>query len=136
MGLNVVKDLVKIHSLISKELIPALGMQFDTKHKAYQFYLAYAKEVGFGIKRSKGLKDNNGKIIDGTFCYSVEGKWGKDKRNMNVRGVRLETRCGCLARMKVNCRLSDKYRVVEFLPNTIITFQVQKKRNFTELTGG
>ncbi|KAL3509228.1 hypothetical protein ACH5RR_028629 [Cinchona calisaya] len=79
MGLNDDKNLNKIHSSMPKELIPAINMEFDTEDMAYEFYLAYAKEVGFGTRRSKSHHDKTGKLIDMTFCCSAEGKRGKDK---------------------------------------------------------
>ncbi|XP_051127822.1 protein FAR1-RELATED SEQUENCE 5-like [Andrographis paniculata] len=36
---------------------PKIGMVFDKEEEAYQYYLAYAKEIGFGIKRHKMHKD-------------------------------------------------------------------------------
>ncbi|KAL3523119.1 hypothetical protein ACH5RR_015953 [Cinchona calisaya] len=50
LGLNSHKDLNKIHSSIPKGMIPEIDMEFETEDMAYQFCLAYAKEVGFGIR--------------------------------------------------------------------------------------
>ncbi|KAI5356047.1 hypothetical protein L3X38_008942 [Prunus dulcis] len=44
-----------------------------------------------------------------------EGKREIDKRVSNVKSHRAETRCGCLARMKISCQLNDKYCVIEFV---------------------
>ncbi|KAL3507377.1 hypothetical protein ACH5RR_032759 [Cinchona calisaya] len=77
MGLNDYKNLNKIHSSMPKELIPTINVEFDTEDMAYEFCLAYAKEVGFGIRRSKSHNDKIGKFFDRTFCCSAEGKGGK-----------------------------------------------------------
>uniref|UniRef100_A0A803QFQ4 Protein FAR1-RELATED SEQUENCE n=1 Tax=Cannabis sativa TaxID=3483 RepID=A0A803QFQ4_CANSA len=53
--------------------------------------------------------------MDRTFCCSCEGTRGNDKRNVNVKRHRAETRFGCLAKMKINCRQIGKYQVVEFI---------------------
>ncbi|BBN70320.1 Far-red impaired responsive family protein [Prunus dulcis] len=45
----------------------------------------------------------------------MKGKREIDKRVSNVKYHRAETRCGCLARMKISCHLNDKYRVIEFV---------------------
>ncbi|KAL3522269.1 hypothetical protein ACH5RR_015103 [Cinchona calisaya] len=82
MGLNDDKNLNKIHSSMPEELIPTINMEFDTEDMACEFYIAYAKEVGFGIRRSKSHNDKTGKFIDRTFCCSAEGKRGKDKRDV------------------------------------------------------
>ena len=109
-------DINSIHPSIPKEEIPQVGMEFDSEEAAGQFYLAYAKKVGFGTRKSKLHKDKNGKIIDRTFCCSAEGKRGADKRDVNVKIHRSETRFGCLAKMKISCSKSEKYRVIEFIP--------------------
>ncbi|XP_027067800.1 protein FAR1-RELATED SEQUENCE 5-like [Coffea arabica] len=113
--LNVIKDINKIHTLIPFELIPKMGMEFESEEDAYNFYLAYAKEVGFGIKRSSFHKDSNGKLMDRVFCCSAEGKRGKDKRDLNVRAPRPETRFNCSAKMKVNSRQTGKFRICQLI---------------------
>ncbi|XP_048334496.1 protein FAR1-RELATED SEQUENCE 5-like [Ziziphus jujuba] len=91
-----------IHSKILDEMIPKVGMEFKSEDEAYNFYNAYAYKVGFGIRRSKGHKDQSGKMKNRTFCCCCEGFREKDKRNINVKSHRAETRFGCLARMKIN----------------------------------
>ncbi|CDP17275.1 unnamed protein product [Coffea canephora] len=113
--LNVIKDINKIHTLIPFELIPKMGMEFESEEDAYNFYLAYAKEVGFGIKRSSFHKDSNGKLMDRVFCCSAKGKRGKDKRDLNVRAPRPETRFNCSAKMKVNSRQTGKFRICQLI---------------------
>ncbi|KAL3522890.1 hypothetical protein ACH5RR_015724 [Cinchona calisaya] len=115
MVLNVIKDINKIHSSIPSEVIPKIGMQFETEQEAYDFYLAYAKEVGFGIKRSTHHKDKNGKLVDRAFCCSAEGKRAKDKRDIHVRAHRHATRFGCSAKMKVNSRQIGKYQITQLI---------------------
>ncbi|KAL3511292.1 hypothetical protein ACH5RR_030693 [Cinchona calisaya] len=90
-------------------------MQFETVKEAYDFYLAYAKEVGFGIKRSTHHKDKNGKLVDRVLCGSVEGKRAKDKRDIHVRAHRPETRFGCSTKMKVNSRQTGKYQITQLI---------------------
>ncbi|XP_027124120.1 protein FAR1-RELATED SEQUENCE 5-like [Coffea arabica] len=113
--LNVIKDINKIHTLIPFDLIPKMGMEFESEEDAYNFYLAYAKEVGFGIKRSSFHKDSNGKLMDRVFCCSAEGKREKDKRDLNVRAPRPETRFNCSAKMKVNSRQTGKFRICQLI---------------------
>ncbi|XP_027062786.2 protein FAR1-RELATED SEQUENCE 5-like [Coffea arabica] len=114
-GLNSVKDLNKIHSSIPNKTIPHIGMEFETEDQAWQYYLAYGKLVRFVVRKSKSHNDKYGKLIARTFCCSAEGKRGKDKRDGSVKVPRPETRCGCLARMKVNSRQTGKFRVIEFV---------------------
>ena len=55
-------------------------------------------------------------MMDRTLCCSREGYREKDKCLVTVKCRHLETRFGCLARMKVNCRQTGKFHVVEFVP--------------------
>ncbi|XP_062114158.1 protein FAR1-RELATED SEQUENCE 5-like [Humulus lupulus] len=104
-----------IHSKILDEEIPKIDMEFGSEEEAYNFYNSYAFKVGFSIRRSKGQKDQDGRMIDRMFCYSCEGYRRRDRRDMNVKYHRAETRFGCLARMKVTSRQTDNYRVIEFV---------------------
>ncbi|XP_062080846.1 protein FAR1-RELATED SEQUENCE 5-like [Humulus lupulus] len=104
-----------IHSKILDEEIPKIDMEFVSEEEAYNFYNSYAFKDGFSIRRSKGQKDQDGRMIDRMFCCSCEGYRRRDRRNMNVKYHRAETRFGCLARMKVTSRQTDNYCVIEFV---------------------
>ncbi|KAL3499809.1 hypothetical protein ACH5RR_038902 [Cinchona calisaya] len=102
---------------IPNDLIPKLGMEFNTEMAAKKYYEAYAKAIGFGTRLSKGHKDKNSEImLDRIFCCSHERKRPKDKRNVNVKCPCPETRCDCAAMMKISSRQTRKYRVVQFVP--------------------
>ncbi|XP_042401101.1 protein FAR1-RELATED SEQUENCE 5-like [Zingiber officinale] len=87
----------------------------DEEEEAYDFYLKYAKQVGFGIRRTRTHNDNSGRLIDRTFCCSAQGKKGKDKRDIYVKQSRAETRFGCDAKLRISCRNNDKFCVVNFI---------------------
>ncbi|XP_016652765.1 PREDICTED: protein FAR1-RELATED SEQUENCE 5-like [Prunus mume] len=101
---------------MQKKLVPEIGMEFETEEEAFKFYNAYAYGVGFSIRRSKFHKEKCGKLRDRLFVCSAEGKREKNKCDGSVKSHRAETRFGCLARMKISCRLNDKYCVTEFVP--------------------
>ena len=108
----------KIHANIEEKVIPKLGIEIETEQDAYDFYNSYEHVVGFSIRRSKGHKGDKGgscKWLDRVFCCSSESIWGNDKRDDNVKCHRLETRCCCLAEMKISCRCNEKYCVVKFV---------------------
>ncbi|XP_052189986.1 protein FAR1-RELATED SEQUENCE 5-like [Diospyros lotus] len=107
--------ITSIHSKIPVETIPKIDMEFETKEEAYNFYNAYAYKVGFSIRRSKGHKGSDGKMINRTFCCSCEGRREVDNRRIIVKHHRAETRFHCLTIMKVNCHQTGKYRVVDFI---------------------
>nr|KYP45326.1 Protein FAR1-RELATED SEQUENCE 5 [Cajanus cajan] len=104
-----------IHDTIPSQFISKVGIEFETEDAAYNFYNDYAYRVGFSVRISKGHKDKYGKIVNRVFCCSCEGYRGKDKREDNVKNPRPQSRFGCLAKMKVNNRLTGKYRVTEFI---------------------
>ena len=44
-----------IHSKISNEAMPKVGLEFDIE-EAYDFYTAYAYKIGFSIRKHKSYK--------------------------------------------------------------------------------
>ncbi|XP_062100190.1 protein FAR1-RELATED SEQUENCE 5-like [Humulus lupulus] len=83
-----------IHSKILDEEIPKIDMEFGSEEEAYTFYNSYTFKVGFSIRRRYRRRD---------------------RRDMNLKYHRAETRFGCLARMKVTSRQTDNYRAIEFV---------------------
>ncbi|KAG8366153.1 hypothetical protein BUALT_Bualt17G0046300 [Buddleja alternifolia] len=103
------------HSTISEEKIPKIGVEFDDEKTTYTFYNEYAKVVGFNIRKHVLRRDNKGTIIDRIFCCACQGHRQKDKRDVNVKSHRLETRNGCFAMMRIDGRCTGKYKVVSFV---------------------
>ncbi|KAG8371215.1 hypothetical protein BUALT_Bualt13G0064100 [Buddleja alternifolia] len=116
------KLVTKCHPTILEEKIPKIDMEFDSEEAAYNFYNEYAKLVGFGIRRHYVHRDVMGKIIDRIFCCACQGHREKDKRDVEVKSHRPKTRSGCDAMMKINCRQTGKYKVVDLL--LIITVMI------------
>ncbi|KAK0581622.1 hypothetical protein LWI29_016007 [Acer saccharum] len=62
----------------------------------------------------------------------------KNKKDINVKIHRAETRFGCLAKMKIDCRKIGKYQVVEFIAHhTHVTSSPNKShlhRSYRKLT--
>ncbi|KAH6792777.1 hypothetical protein C2S52_003254 [Perilla frutescens var. hirtella] len=104
-------------SLSNDEDCPKIGLEFDTEEDAYQFYLAYAKRVGFSIRRSKSHNDKFGKLVDQIFCCSAQGERRPDKRDAYVQRARPETRFRCDAKIKVSARrrIGGKFCVVQYV---------------------
>ena len=113
----------EIHARIPPQFIPKVGIEFETEDVAYAFYNSYAYKVGFSIRISKGHKDHDGKIVDRIFCYSCEGYHEKDKRDANVKNPCAQTRFGCLAKIKINSRLTKKFHVIKFVANIHMRLQ-------------
>lgn len=109
------KSVVERHSIISREKIPAIDMEFDTEEIAFDFYREYAKMTGFSIRRHHMHKDVSGKIIDRTFCCSCQGHRKDDKRDAGIKKHRPETRTNCSALMTINCRYTGIYKITKFV---------------------
>ncbi|KAF1895052.1 hypothetical protein Lal_00022549 [Lupinus albus] len=69
---------------------------------AYKFYKMYGMKKGFGIRKYHIRRDKDGEILWQSFFCDIEGF--RDKKNdlIRKRAPRKETRCGCLARMKIH----------------------------------
>ncbi|KAI5356073.1 hypothetical protein L3X38_008968 [Prunus dulcis] len=92
-------------------------------------------ETSTGLNISEG--ESNKKS-----SQAMKGKREIDKRVSNVKYHRAETRCGCLARMKISCHLNDKYRVIEFVsehnhvttsPSKTHLFRSHRKITFAQI---
>lgn len=103
-----------VHSKLQKEQIPVIGMKFETEEDAYTFYNSYAYNFGFSIRKSKAHFSSKRRLINRLYVCSADGKRGVDKRDVNVKVHRAETRFDCLARMKISCTTTNKYCIVEF----------------------
>ncbi|KAF5194972.1 Far1-related sequence [Thalictrum thalictroides] len=102
-------------------VVPSVGMEFESHHKAFLFYNAYARVLGFIVRKDKTRKSNiDGSLLFRRFCCSREGYRRTNNEIENnerkqVRGgvvVKVRprilpvTRVGCNAKMEVK-RNSD-----------------------------
>ncbi|XP_010279169.1 PREDICTED: protein FAR1-RELATED SEQUENCE 5-like [Nelumbo nucifera] len=102
-------------SVTPEEWTPKIGMTFKTVDEAYDFYNTYAGRVGFSIRKdNKVVCKRTCQIRFCKFCCSREGKRVADKRRINVKNPRAETRCGCMAVMKISRGKDGCYRVIDF----------------------
>ncbi|XP_010255614.1 PREDICTED: protein FAR1-RELATED SEQUENCE 5-like [Nelumbo nucifera] len=99
-----------------RDWVPEIGIEFETVEDAYSFYNEYAGKVGFSIRKHNCHK-KNGIVHDRTFCCSSEGHRAFDKRRVNVKNHRPETRTGCLAHLSIVLQANGKYRVNQFEPS-------------------
>ncbi|XP_057464719.1 protein FAR1-RELATED SEQUENCE 5-like isoform X1 [Actinidia eriantha] len=95
--------------------VPKLGMGFDSEDVAYEFYNAYAGQVGFSVRKdyvNKSKKD--GAVASRRFTCFREGFRQKDRRDSNVKRPRKETRIGCSAQLVIARQADGKYRITRF----------------------
>ncbi|XP_026384033.1 protein FAR1-RELATED SEQUENCE 5-like [Papaver somniferum] len=120
-----------VHSKILKELIPEIGMEFETEDEAFKFYNTYAYNFGFSVRRSTSHSFNDGKLKEKIYVCSAQGTRVKDKRDVNVKKHRAETRFECLARTKISLTQTSKYAIVDFYAyHTHITTTPSKSHLF------
>ncbi|KAM2431760.1 hypothetical protein TB1_018311 [Malus domestica] len=56
---------------VRKQLVPVLGMEFETEEDAFEFYNAYAYTIGFSVRKSKAHTNEDGKLTDRLFCLLI-----------------------------------------------------------------
>ncbi|KAF1862975.1 hypothetical protein Lal_00018819 [Lupinus albus] len=81
-------------NILPNEIIPQLGLEFETEDVAYDFYNSYAYRVGFSVRKS--FRE-------------------KDKRSTSANNPRAQSKFGCLTRTKVDCRSIGKFHIVQFI---------------------
>ncbi|KAL5706547.1 aspartate transaminase [Ranunculus cassubicifolius] len=109
---------------------PSVGMEFESHHKAFLFYNAYARVLGFVVRKDKTRKSNiDGSLLFRRFCCSKEGYRRKiceddNKDRKEARGgivvqakprILPVTRVGCNARMEVKKTSDGKWVVQKFI---------------------
>ncbi|BFG27028.1 hypothetical protein CerSpe_133020 [Prunus speciosa] len=95
--------------------VPKLGMGFDSEDHTYEFYNTYAGRVGFSVRKDYVNRSKiNGSVVSRRFTCFREGFRQRDKRDMNVKRPRKETRIGCLAQLVISRQPDDRYRVTHF----------------------
>lgn len=94
---------------------PKLGMGFESEDQAYEFYNAYAGRIGFSVRKDYVNRSKiDGAVASRRFTCFREGYRQKDKRDLNVKRSRKETRIGCLAQLVISRQSDGKYRVTHF----------------------
>lgn len=89
---------------------PAVGMEFESDEEAHRFFNSYAKWVGFKTKIRQSQKS---KRLGKCFVHFSCSKEGFKETRENASNARPETRCGCLAGMKVRLNESGKWKAIE-----------------------
>ncbi|CAL5071788.1 unnamed protein product [Urochloa decumbens] len=118
-------------------------MEFESEEKAYEFYNKYAGHIGFSVRKSTSHKSSSGNITKvRTFVCSREG-YNRDKKSLEAKKPRLDTRIGCPARLIIKVTPECKYKVTDFKaehnhqlapPSTM--HMLRSQRILTELQSG
>ncbi|CAJ2658072.1 unnamed protein product [Trifolium pratense] len=91
-------------------LAPAVGMEFESYDDAYNYYICYAKEVGFCVRvKNSWFKRNSREKYGAVLCCSSQGF----KRIKDASNLRKETRTGCPAMIRMRLVESQRWRIRE-----------------------
>ncbi|GFP84775.1 protein far1-related sequence 5 [Phtheirospermum japonicum] len=92
-----------------------LGTEFESDEQAHAFYHKYAELAGFGVRKDWVNRSKvHGRVMSRKFTCSRQGHRKKDKRDINVKKHRKETRTGCLAHMVITRQPNGKYLVTQY----------------------
>ncbi|KAM3682319.1 hypothetical protein ACJW31_12G064200 [Castanea mollissima] len=106
---------LSLNDQASKDAVLKIGTEFESDEHAYKFYNRYARLVGFSVRKDWVNRSKvHGQVVSRKFTCSKEGYRRKDKRDVNVKKHRKETRTGCLAHMIITRQPDGKYRVTHF----------------------
>ncbi|KAL6123265.1 hypothetical protein ACLB2K_075787 [Fragaria x ananassa] len=96
----------------SIDAVVKVGTEFESDEHAYSCYNKYAKLMGFNVRKDWVNRSKvHGQVLSRKFTCSKEGYRRRDKRVVNVKKHRKETRTGCLAHMIITRQPDGKYRV-------------------------
>ena len=101
----------------SSNFAPQVGMEFNSIHEAWLFWVNYGGQKGFEVrKRYSNKRKSDGKIMSYIFVCANEGHRLKDKRDHLIKSPRAETRTDCEVRMGlVLDREKGNYKVTEVI---------------------
>ncbi|KAK4260744.1 hypothetical protein QN277_003822 [Acacia crassicarpa] len=99
---------------MDKNLTPSLDLEFNNIEEAWEFWRAYGKRIGFGVRKQSFNKSRKDKSKYSSYLYVCrkEGVKKPDIHNVKTRKPREETRTDCKARMKVK-EVNGKYKINE-----------------------
>ncbi|KAF4404063.1 hypothetical protein G4B88_014519 [Cannabis sativa] len=93
-------------------LEPCNGMEFNSHEEAYEFYLKYAKIIGFGILRKSSRRSKiSNEFLDVKFVCTRSGS----KRESITCNPRPYLKIDCKATLHLKRRLEGKWYVYNFI---------------------
>ncbi|OMO86939.1 hypothetical protein COLO4_20854 [Corchorus olitorius] len=95
-----------------------LGMEFNSEDEAYEYYNAYAREIGFSIRKEYVNRNKKlGYVTSRKFTCFKEGHREVKKQDVLVKTQRKETRTDCLAHIIIRRQSNGKYQITDFEEN-------------------
>ena len=119
-------------------LVLHVGMEFKNPEEAWAFWLSYAGQRGFEVrKRYTNKRPSDGKVTSCRFVCANEGHRRQDKRDHLTKRRRAETRTGCqvhmslkMDRKKGNLEVSElvlEHNHIVYMPETLHLMVSQNK---------
>ena len=108
---------IHVPSNVPMKSTPFKGMRFEADEIAYDFYNEYGRKAGFSTRKEYVNKCKKTRVVTSRrFVCAKEGVRAKDKKYLNIKNPRAETRCGCESRLVIVLNQdSKKYVVNEFI---------------------
>ncbi|XP_026383807.1 protein FAR1-RELATED SEQUENCE 5-like [Papaver somniferum] len=115
---NYVQTITEVSVVTGKPMendVNIIGRTFKSDDDAYEFYNAYARTVGFSMRKQSASKTKADKEVMGRiFCCLGEGEREKHPRGTPTK-PRALTRTGCMARMQIRINDDETYSIVSFV---------------------
>lgn len=106
---------ISLEEKASTDMIPKIGMEFESDDQAYDFYSNYARLTGFIVRNNHLDKSEvNGEVLARRFPCFKQSSVQNDEYGINARKRRKERKTSCLAQMIVSRQLNGKYAVIHF----------------------
>lgn len=93
----------------TKGATPQIGMVFKSEESAYEFYKAYARKVGFTLRKGKLSRQRSGAPCGRLITCSSEGLRHKDPRTLGKRRGRPPTRTNCKACLVLKVKANTEW---------------------------
>ncbi|KAK8945032.1 Protein FAR1-RELATED SEQUENCE 5 [Platanthera zijinensis] len=96
---------------------PYIGQCFDGLDAVYRFYNAYARKLGFGVRKNSSTfsKVSGDRIWKNYVCDKAGVKLSRPSDSLEEFKRRRETRLGCLAKLDVKKCAPDSWIVTNFI---------------------
>lgn len=100
---------------VLNSLVPKMGMEFDDDEEAYRFYVTYADNIGFSVRKHQVKRRASGVVYSRTFVCHKEG-FRKKADSDKGREPKPYDRTGCQALITVRLMKNGRFQVIAFEP--------------------
>lgn len=110
-----VQSNISLEEEAGKDMVPKIGMEFESDGQAYEFYSNYARLTGFTVRNSQSDKSEvDGEVLARRFPCSKESFLQNNNYGVNIQKHRKDRKAGCLAEMVISRQPSGKYAIIHF----------------------